>query len=86
MTSQQLPDQPNLEQLKKQAKSLLHGARANDRIELERFRSLPALSSKSVEELGAIASADWVFSPIVVTRGALPGADGSPVATQISCQ
>ena len=31
MTSRQLPDRPNLEQLKKQAKSLLHAAQARDR-------------------------------------------------------
>jgi ankyrin repeat protein len=57
MTSQQLPDQPNLEQLKKQAKSLLQGARASNRVELERFRALPALSSKSIDELGALGLA-----------------------------
>ena len=57
MTSQQLPDQPNLEQLKKQAKSLHQGARANDRAELERFRALPAFSSKSINELHAMGLA-----------------------------
>lgn len=57
MTSQQLPDQPNLEQLKKQAKSLAHGARASNRVELERFRVLPAFASKSIEELSAVGLA-----------------------------
>jgi ankyrin repeat protein len=57
MTSQQLPAQPNLEQLKKQAKSLAHGARANNRVELERFRVLPAFASKSIEELSAVGLA-----------------------------
>jgi len=57
MTSQQLPPRPNLEQLKKQAKTLLQGARANDRAELERFRILPQLSAKSVAELVAIGLA-----------------------------
>ena len=57
MTSQQLPDHPNLEQLKKQAKSLLQRARANDPAELERFRVLPALSAKSAAELSNTALA-----------------------------
>jgi hypothetical protein len=46
MTLQQLPERPNLEQLKKQAKSLLHAARARDPLALERFRILPALSQR----------------------------------------
>lgn len=41
MTSQNLPDRPNLEQLKKQAKSLLHAARAKEPAALQRFRSCP---------------------------------------------
>jgi ankyrin repeat protein len=45
MTSQQLPERPNLEQLKKQAKSLLHAARAQDPAALQRFQILPALAS-----------------------------------------
>jgi ankyrin repeat protein len=56
MTSQSsvpLPERPNLEQLKKQAKSLLHAARAADTNALERFRLLPAFAGKSVAELGA---------------------------------
>ena len=56
MTSQSsapLPERPNLEQLKKQAKSLLHAARAADAGALERFRLLPAFARKSVAELGA---------------------------------
>ena len=57
MTSQQLPERPNLEQLKKQAKSLLHAARAHDRAALERFQTLPALATKSVAELAAMSLA-----------------------------
>jgi hypothetical protein len=53
MTLQQLPERPNLEQLKKQAKSLLHAARAKDPAALLRFQSLPALTAKSLDELGA---------------------------------
>ena len=53
MTSQHLPERPSLEQLKKQAKSLLHAARAQDRTALERFRVLPAFSRQSSAELVA---------------------------------
>ncbi len=54
MTSQsRLPERANLEQLKKQAKSLLGAARAADARALERFRLLPAFSRKSDAELGA---------------------------------
>jgi ankyrin repeat protein len=60
MTSQTatpLPERPNLEQLRKQAKSLLHAARAADTSALERFRRLPAFARKSSAELGAIGLA-----------------------------
>ena len=50
----QLPDRPNLEQLKKQAKSLLHAAQAREADALHRFAALPALSSKSIEQIGAL--------------------------------
>ena len=42
MTSQQLPERANLEQLKKQAKSLLHAAREKDPDAIRRFQILPA--------------------------------------------
>ena len=45
MTSQKLPERPNLEQLKKQAKNLLHAAQRGDAAALERFRSLPAFTA-----------------------------------------
>ncbi len=51
MSSQPLPERANLEQLKKQAKSLLQAARAADDEALTRFQLLPALSRKSVAEL-----------------------------------
>jgi len=57
MTSQQLPERPNLEQLKKQAKSLLHAAREKDADALRRFQALPALSAKPVADLGAMSLA-----------------------------
>ena len=43
--SSPLPDRPNLEQLKKQAKSLLAAARAKERAALERFAALPAFAN-----------------------------------------
>jgi ankyrin repeat protein len=51
MTLQQLPERANLEQLKKQAKSLLHAAQNKERSALERFQVLPALARLSVAEL-----------------------------------
>ena len=51
MPSRQLPARPNLEQLKKQAKSLLDAARTRDPGGLRRFAVLPSLSSKSLDEL-----------------------------------
>ncbi len=47
MTSQPLPEPANIEQLKKQAKSLLHAAQAEDPAALQRFQSLPGFSRKS---------------------------------------
>ena len=44
--SEQLPERPNLEQLKKQAKSLLHTAQAGDATALRRFAALPAFSKE----------------------------------------
>jgi hypothetical protein len=54
MTSQQLPERPNLEQLKKQAKTLLHAAQAKEQDAVARFQQLPALTGKSTEQLKAI--------------------------------
>jgi ankyrin repeat protein len=53
MTSQQLPERANLEQLRKQAKSLLHAAQAKDSAALQRFQALPALAALSTNELAA---------------------------------
>ncbi|HWV98785.1 MAG TPA: ankyrin repeat domain-containing protein [Candidatus Acidoferrum sp.] len=54
MTSKQLPERPNLEQLKNQAKSLLRSARAKEPAALERFRVLPALASLPLDRLLAM--------------------------------
>ena len=51
---QELPERPNLEQLKKQAKSLLHAAQAGEAAALQRFAALPAFSKKSILDLGAL--------------------------------
>ena len=51
MPSRELPARPNLEQLKKQAKSLLDAARARDPDALRRFTVLPSLAAR---EAGAI--------------------------------
>jgi hypothetical protein len=53
MTSQQLPERPNLEQLKNQAKTLLRAAHAQDPEALRRFQALAAFSGKSTKEVGA---------------------------------
>lgn len=47
MTARQLPERPNLEQLKRQAKDLLHSVRQRDAAALERARALPAFASQS---------------------------------------
>jgi hypothetical protein len=57
MTPSALPDRPNLEQLKKQAKSLLHAAQARDPAALQRFTVLPAFAHKSAAELSALGFA-----------------------------
>jgi ankyrin repeat protein len=51
--SRPLPDRPNLEQLKKQAKSLLQAARAGDSTALRRFAILPAFAETAPEDLAA---------------------------------
>lgn len=55
MKSQQLPERPNLEQLKKQAKTLLHAAQSQDPVAIARFQALPAFRNAS--------TAPTVFAP-----------------------
>lgn len=50
MTSQQLPEHANLQQLKKQAKTLLQAARAKDPEALQRFQALPTWGRTSASE------------------------------------
>jgi ankyrin repeat protein len=47
MSARQLPERPNLDQLKHQAKDLLQAARAGDADALARFRILPAFANDS---------------------------------------
>lgn len=54
MTSSPLPERPNLEQLKKQAKALLHAAQKQDSAALARFRAVPSFAKKSPAELAAL--------------------------------
>jgi ankyrin repeat protein len=51
MTQSQLPARPDLEQLKRQAKELLQGARSHDADALARFRALPGFSPLDDERL-----------------------------------
>ncbi len=55
--TKQLPERPNLEQLKKQAKTLLHAAQAAQSDALARFQTLPAFAGKSAAELMALPPA-----------------------------
>jgi ankyrin repeat protein len=57
MTARQLPERPNLEQLKRQAKELVHSARARDVTALGRFRILPAFLRRSDADLAQAAIA-----------------------------
>ena len=49
--ARQLPDRPNLDQLKHQAKGLLRAARARDAAALARFRALPAFAQRTDADL-----------------------------------
>jgi len=51
MPSRELPARPNLEQLKKQAKSLLNAAKARDLDALRRLAVLPSLQRRSLDQI-----------------------------------
>ncbi|HEX4566046.1 MAG TPA: hypothetical protein VH138_05410, partial [Vicinamibacterales bacterium] len=51
MTATQLPERPNLDQLKRQAKDLLHSAQAGTPSALARFRVLPAFATATDADL-----------------------------------
>ena len=52
-----LPERPNIEQLKNQAKSLLRAAHAKDPAALVRFQALPTFGPLSIEQLASTALA-----------------------------
>jgi ankyrin repeat protein len=62
MTLQQLPERANLEQLKKQAKSLFHAARNQDPAALERFRTILASDRSVSEKTVALHDAQFVIA------------------------
>src|SRR5215469_12087328 len=62
MKSQQLPERANLAQLKKQAKSLLHAARAKDPEALQRFQAFPTLAQLASTENLALHDAQFVIA------------------------
>jgi len=60
--TQQLPERANLEQLKKQAKSLLHEARNREPAALDRFRAVFAAAGPSNSESLALHNAQFVIA------------------------
>jgi len=62
MTSQHLPERANLEQLKKQAKSLLQGARSQDPSALERFRAVLTRAPSHPAQAVALHDAQFVIA------------------------
>jgi hypothetical protein len=57
MPSRELPARPNLDNLKKQAKTLLDAARARDAEAMARFSALPSLAGKTAGEIATAALA-----------------------------
>src|SRR5262245_8369897 len=55
MTARQLPERPNLDQLKRQAKDLLRAARIRDAGARARFRSLPSFANHSDADLARVS-------------------------------
>jgi ankyrin repeat protein len=63
MTSQTLPDRPNLEHLKKQAKSLLNAVRAKEPEALQRFQILPrpAATDLALHDAQSVIAREYGF-------------------------
>ena len=70
--SRQLPDRPNLEQLKKQAKSLLHAAQAHDAAAIARFAILPAFTPTPAAGLDAASLALHDAQSVVAREHGFP--------------
>jgi hypothetical protein len=64
--SPKLPERPNLEQLKKQAKSLLHAAQRRDAEALRRFASVPQFSRMATAD--AVAAVALHDAQLVIAR------------------
>jgi len=60
--TQQLPERANLEQLRKQAKSLLHAARNQELAALDRFRAVLALAGQPDSGSLALHNAQFVIA------------------------
>ncbi len=69
MTPNPLPARPNLEQLKKQAKSLLRAAQDRDAGALRRLAALPAFSDKSPDQIASGAALHDAQSVIAREHG-----------------
>jgi len=70
MSHPRLPERPNLEQLKRQAKDLLRSAKAGQGDALARFRSLPAFANqRDDEELAALVALHDAQSVIAREHG-----------------
>lgn len=65
----QLPDRPDPEQLRRQAKELLRSARSGDPTALERLRALPSLAHASAEELARASALHDAQSVIAREHG-----------------
>ncbi len=65
----ELPARPNLGQLKKQAKSLLHAAQSHDGEALRRFAALPAFSGKTIEDTAGVVALHDAQSVIAREHG-----------------
>ena len=63
----QLPERPNLEQLKRQAKDLLHAVKARDAAALARLRTLPAFANQR-DDAALAASAALHDAQSVIAR------------------
>ena len=69
MTPHPLPARPNLEQLKKQAKTLLRAAQSRDAGALQRFASLPAFASSPLDRIASEAALHDAQSVIAREHG-----------------
>lgn len=72
MSTRQLPDRPDLDQLKRQAKELLRSAREGDAAALARFRGLPAHANAGDEDLARASLALHDAQSVIAREHGLP--------------